>query len=245
LVTGASSGIGRGVAVALAAAGHRLALSGRNRTELERTAEMCGSDPLVVAADVTSTAAVDELFTAVESAIGPVEILIANAGIARSAPLVKTTDAHWQEVMEVNLNGPFRCLRRAVPAMTEAGWGRIVVMGSVASRIGAPYIAAYVASKHGVLGLVRAAAAELVETGITVNAVCPAYVDTPLTDASIARVVARTGRSEQDAREYFHAQQPIGRMITVDEVVAAVMFCVDNAALTGQGINVDGGAVQS
>jgi NAD(P)-dependent dehydrogenase (short-subunit alcohol dehydrogenase family) len=245
LVTGASSGIGRGIAVALAGAGHRVALTGRNKEQLERTAGLCGPGALTVAADLTTTAAVDQIFAATEAEFGPVEIMIANAGIARSAPLAKTTDAEWDEVIALNLTVPFKCVRRAVPAMKAAGWGRIVVMGSIASRVGAPYIAAYTASKHGVLGLVRAAAAELVTSGVTVNAVCPAYVDTPLTEESIANVVARTGRSAGQAREIFEAQQPIGRLIAVDEVVAAVMFCVDNGAITGQGINVDGGAVQA
>jgi 3-hydroxybutyrate dehydrogenase len=246
LVTGASSGIGREVAVHLAAAGHDLALTGRDQAALARTAALCaGVRTVLIPADLTAPGAVEEVFAAAEAALGPVEILIANAGIGHSAPLSKTTDEDWARVIEINLTVPFRCVRRAAPAMVAAGWGRIVVMGSVASKVGAPYIGAYAASKHGVLGLVRSAAAELARHGVTVNAVCPAFVDTPLTEASVRTIVATTGRSASDARAALERQQPVGRLITVAEVAAAVMFCVDSPAVTGQGINVDGGSVQS
>jgi NAD(P)-dependent dehydrogenase (short-subunit alcohol dehydrogenase family) len=148
-------------------------------------------------------------------------------------------------MLDLNLTTPFRCVRRALPAMTQAGWGRIVVLASVAAKRGEPYLAAYTASKHGVLGLVRAAAAEAARTGVTVNAVCPSYVDTPMTDRSVENIVATTGRSADEARAILAAKQPIGRLITVDEVADAVEFCVGNAAVSGQGIDVDGGAVQS
>src|SRR5690606_19286418 len=189
--------------------------------------------------------AVDELFARVERELGPVDVLVANAGAATSAPLVRTTDEQWQRMLDLNLTVPFRCLRRAVPAMTAAGWGRIVVIGSVASRGGARYVAAYTASKHGVLGLVRSAAAELVKSGVTVNAVCPGYVDTSMTDGAVATIATTTGRTPEQARGILANQQPIGRLITVEEVASAVMFCVANGAVTGQAINVDGGTVQS
>src|SRR5439155_4617725 len=131
----------------------------------------------------TAPGAVDEVFAAAERDVGRVDILVANAGAATSAPLARTSDADWARMLELNLTVPFRCVRRAVPAMVSAGWGRIVVVASIAAKTGAPYIAAYAASKHGVLGLVRSAAAELASTGVTVNAVCPSYVDTALTDA--------------------------------------------------------------
>jgi NAD(P)-dependent dehydrogenase (short-subunit alcohol dehydrogenase family) len=148
-------------------------------------------------------------------------------------------------MLDLNLTAPFRCLRRALPAMTGAGFGRIVVVASVAAKIGSPRIAAYTASKHGVLGLVRTAAAEVAKTGVTVNAVCPGYVDTPMTDRSVANIASGTGRSAEEAREILASMQPIGRLVTVEEVASAVMLCVDNAAITGQGLNIDGGAVQS
>jgi NAD(P)-dependent dehydrogenase (short-subunit alcohol dehydrogenase family) len=129
--------------------------------------------------------------------------------------------------------------------MRTAGAGRIVVVASVAARVGEPYIAAYTASKHGVLGLVRSAAAELASTGVTVNAVCPGYVDTSMTAATIDGIVAASGRTADQARDALERKQPIGRLITPDEVAAAVWFCIENGAVTGQAINVDGGAVQS
>jgi NAD(P)-dependent dehydrogenase (short-subunit alcohol dehydrogenase family) len=245
LVTGAGRGIGRAVAGKLSAAGHRVALTARSVDQLTETAAACPGETLVIPADMTAPGAVDEVFGKVEAAWGPVEVLVANAGVATSAPLEKITDEDWQHVMDLNLTAPFRCLRRAVPSMKGRGYGRIVVMGSVASKRGEPYIAAYTAAKHGVLGLVRAAAAELARTGVTVNAVCPAYVDTPMTDFSVAAIVEKTGRTPEDARRFLERKQPIGRLITVDEVAEAVWFCVANGGVTGQGINVDGGAQQS
>jgi NAD(P)-dependent dehydrogenase (short-subunit alcohol dehydrogenase family) len=170
---------------------------------------------------------------------------VVNAGASMSAPLVRTTDEDWQRMLDLNLTAPFRCLRRALPSMMADGYGRIVVIASVAAKVGSARIAAYTASKHGVLGLVRSAAAELATTGVTVNAVCPGYVDTPMTAATIANITASTGRSERDAREALERRQPIHRLVTTEEVADAVAFCVASAAVTGQGINVDGGAVQS
>jgi NAD(P)-dependent dehydrogenase (short-subunit alcohol dehydrogenase family) len=244
-VTGAGRGIGRAVAVKLAAAGHRVALTARTIGELEETAAFCLGPTRVVPADLTAPGAVDAVFTEVESDLGAVEILVANAGAATSAPLHRINDADWQRMLDLNLTAPFRCIRRAVPAMTAAGYGRIVVLASIASKRGEPYIAAYTAAKHGVLGLVRSAAAELARTGVTVNAVCPAYVDTPMTDRSVATIVEKTGRTVEEARRTLADRQPIGRLITVDEVAEAVWFCVQNPGITGQGINVDGGAIQS
>lgn len=245
LVTGAGRGIGRTVAQRLAAAGHRVALTARSADELGSTADLCGPQTLVLPADLTADDAVESVFSQVEEAWGPVDILVANAGAASSAPLPKITDDEWQRILEINLTAPFRCLRRAVPSMKQQRYGRIIVIGSIASKRGEPYIAAYTAAKHGVLGLVRSAAAELAGSGVTVNAVCPAYVDTPMTDASVSSIVSATGRSPEEARQFLERKQPIGRLITVDEVADAVMFCVQNAGVTGQGINVDGGAVQS
>jgi NAD(P)-dependent dehydrogenase (short-subunit alcohol dehydrogenase family) len=243
LVTGASRGIGRAVAARLSATGHRVALTARGGAELAEVAASLPGPALPLAADVTS--AVDGLFTEVEKAWGPVEVLVLSAGAGSSAPLARITDDDWQRMLDLNLTAPFRCLRRAVPAMVERGWGRVVVIASVAAKRGEPYIGAYAAAKHGVLGLVRAAAAELAGTGVTVNAVCPGYVDTPMTERTVADIVARTGRREEDVRGFLMRQQPIGRLITPDEVADAVDLCVRSDAITGQGINVDGGSLQS
>jgi NAD(P)-dependent dehydrogenase (short-subunit alcohol dehydrogenase family) len=245
LVTGASKGIGAACARALSEAGHRVALVSRDEAALNSVAQTLPGESLVVPADMLDPAALDAAFAQVEGEWGPVEILVVNAGASMSAPLVRTTDEDWQRMLDLNLTAPFRCLRRALPAMTQAGFGPVVVIASVAGKIGSPRIAAYAASKHGVLGLVRTAAAEVARRGVTVNAVCPGYVDTPMTDQSVAGISAGTGRSEEEARQILADMQPIGRLVTVEEVAAAVLLCVDNAAVNGQGINVDGGAVQS
>jgi 3-hydroxybutyrate dehydrogenase len=245
LVTGASKGIGEACALALSKAGHRVALVSRDAEALQAVADTLPGESLVVPTDVLDPEAVDAAFARVEEAWGPVEILVVNAGASMSAPLVRTTDEDWQRMLDLNLTAPFRCLRRALPSMTAAGFGRVVVIASIAGKVGGARIAAYTASKHGVLGLVRSAAAEVARTGVTVNAVCPGYVDTPMTDESVANIAAGTGRSEEEAREILSNMQPIGRLVTTEEVASAVMLCVDNAAVNGQGINVDGGAVQS
>lgn len=245
LVTGAGRGIGRAVAVRLSSEGFRVALTARSKDELEETAERCPSPTLVVPADITTADAADRIFERVESEWGAVAVLVANAGAGTSARLEKTTDAEWQRMLELNLTAPFRCVRRAVPAMRAAGSGRIVVIASTAALVGEPYIAAYTASKHGVLGLVRSAAAELAGSGVTVNAVCPGYVDTPMTDRTVENIVAVSGRPADEVRETLARKQPIGRLITPAEVADAVWFCVANGAVSGQAIAVDGGAVQT
>ena len=141
-------------------------------------------------------------------------MLVANAGAGVSARVHLTSDEDWQRMLDLNLTAPFRCLRRALPSMLDTGRGRVVVIASVASKVGEPYISAYTASKHGVLGLVRSAAAEVARSGVTVNAICPGYVDTPMTDATVAGIVARTGRSEDEARQILADKQPNGRLVS-------------------------------
>ena len=245
LVTGASRGIGAACALALSKAGHRVALVSRDEKALQEVAATLPGQSLVVPADMLDPEAIDAAFARVEDEWGAVEILVVNAGAAMSAPLARTSDQDWQRMLDLNLTAPFRCLRRALPSMTSAGVGRVVVIASIAGKAGAARIAAYTASKHGVLGLVRAAASEVATSGVTVNAVCPGYVDTPMTDESVANIASGTGRSPEEARDILANMQPIGRLVTVEEVAATVMLCVDNAAINGQGINVDGGSVQS
>ena len=245
LVTGAGRGIGRAVAVRLSREGYRVALTARSGDELAVTAALLVGESLVLPADMLDPSTPDTVVTAVEEVWGPVSVLVANAGAGSSAPVARLSDEVWARTLELNLTAPFRAVRRVVPGMVAAGSGRIVVVASMASKRGEPYLAAYCAAKHGVLGLVRSTAAELATTGVTANAVCPAYVDTAMTDGAVASIVASTGRTAEDARRVLERKQPIGRLITVDEVAEAVWFCVANAAVTGQGINVDGGAVHS
>lgn len=245
LVTGAGRGIGRAVARSLSASGRRVVLSARSVGELEATADLCAGPTFVVPADLTSSEAVERLFDAVEGHWGPVQDLVLNAGAGTSGRVHRTSDEDWQRMLDLNLTAPFRCLRRALPAMLEARDGRVVAIASVAAKVGEPYIAAYTASKHGLLGLVRSAAAEVASLGVTVNAVCPGYVDTPMTDATVASIVAATGRSEADARESLRRKQPTGRLVSPEEVADVVLMCLTNPSVTGQGLNVDGGAVQS
>ncbi len=240
LVTGASQGIGAAVAARLAADGHRVALTARRPDALAAVQRSIGGDTAVLPADLTEAGACDALVAAVEERWGPVEVLVANAGAAVAAPLARTTDEQWDRMLELNLTVPFRLLRRTAPTMAERGWGRVVVVASVASLVGSPYICAYTASKHGVLGLVRSAAAELARKGVTVNAVCPGYVDTPMTDTSVANISASTGRDETDARAVLAGKQAIGRLVTPQEVAAAVAACVENGAMTGAAVTLGG-----
>jgi NAD(P)-dependent dehydrogenase (short-subunit alcohol dehydrogenase family) len=245
LVTGAGRGIGRSVAERLSADGHRVALVARSKEELEDVAAACAGETLVLAADLTEEGAVDRVFDAVTTAWGAVEVLVPNAGTGHAAPISATTDADWARVLELNLTVPFRCVRRALPPMVDAGWGRIVVIASVVAKRGEAQVSAYAASKHGVLGLVRSAAAEVARSGVTVNAVCPGYVDTPMTDTTITAIEQRTGKSRDESRALLARRQPIGRLVTPAEVADVVALCIGNGAINGQGINVDGGAVQS
>jgi NAD(P)-dependent dehydrogenase (short-subunit alcohol dehydrogenase family) len=244
-VTGAGRGIGRAVAIRLSSEGYRVALTSRTEDELRETAALCSGTTLVLPADITSPEAVEQVFGAVEERWGAVDVLVANAGSGVSAPLVKTSDDLLASMIEINLTAPFRCIRRAVPAMLSRGHGRVVVIASTAAKRGEPYVAAYAASKHGILGIVRSAAAELATKGITVNAVCPGYVDTPMTDRTVATIAARTGRSPEEARAELESRQANGRLVTVEEVSDAVWMCVANPAINGQAITLDGGGLQS
>jgi NAD(P)-dependent dehydrogenase (short-subunit alcohol dehydrogenase family) len=245
LVTGAGKGIGKATARVLSEAGHRVALASRSRDELEKVAAWLPGPALVVPTDVTDPGQLEAMFAAVEAEWGSVEVLVANAGAGAAASVVETSDETWQQMLDLNLTAPFRCIRRALPGMMEAGWGRVVVVASVAAKHGERMIGAYSASKHGVLGLVRSAALEVATHGVTVNAVCPGYVNTPMTEDSVEQIAARTGKSHDQARELLARRQPTHRLVEPGEVAQAVLLCVENGAINGQGINIDGGAVQS
>ena len=244
LVTGAGRGIGRAVALRLAGPGVHLALASRTRSEVEGVAEEArgrGATAAAFMADVARPDSVQALFREA----GPVDILVNGAGVAPSAPLVKTSDELWRSALETNLSGTFFCLRAALPGMMERGWGRVVNLASIAGKTGYPYIAAYAASNHGVLGLTKVAALEAAERGVTVNAVCPGYVDSPMTDASVARIVEKTGLAAGDVRKRLEDMSPQKRLVTAEEVAALVFFlCGDEArGITGQALSLDGGTV--
>jgi 3-hydroxybutyrate dehydrogenase len=247
LVTGGGRGIGRATALALAREGASLTLSARTRKEIEAVADEVrglGARALAIPADVGKPEDVKALFAAARAGLGPVDIVVNGAGIAPSAPLPRTTDEMWSQVIAVNLSGVFYGMREALPEMTGRGWGRVVNIASIAGKSAMPYIAAYVASKHGVLGLTKVAALEVALKGVTVNAVCPGYVDTPMTDGGIARMSEKTGRSPEEIRKHLEELSPQKRMVTSEEVAALVVYLCGDAArgITGQGLNVDGGS---
>jgi 3-hydroxybutyrate dehydrogenase len=248
LVTGAGRGIGRAIALDLAKAGANLALAARTRAEIDavaREAAAAGVKAVALVCDVADPDSVRALFKDARATLGDPDILVNGAGVAPSAPLVKTTDEQWRQALEVNLSGAFYCLREALPAMTARGWGRVVNVASIAGKTGTPYIAAYAASKHGLLGLTKVAALEVAARGVTVNAVCPGYVDTPMTDASIRRIVEKTGVAAAEVRRRLEESSPQKRLYTAAEVASLVLFlCGDVASgINGQALSVDGGTV--
>jgi NAD(P)-dependent dehydrogenase (short-subunit alcohol dehydrogenase family) len=248
LVTGGGRGIGRAVALRLAEAGAAVAVSARTLPELEAVAGLVrsrGAKALALHADVSRPEDVRRLFAEAGSALGPIDVLVNAAGVAPSALVARTSDALWRSAIETNLSGVFYCMREAMGPMADRGWGRIVTIASIAGKTGSPYIGAYAASKHGVLGLTKCAALEVAEKGVTVNAVCPGYVDTPMTDASVARIVEKTGLPADDVRKRLEGMSPQKRLFSAEEVAALVTFlCGDEArGITGQALSLDGGSV--
>ncbi len=248
LVTGGGRGIGRAIALALAREGSRVVLAARTAQQVEDTAAEIGDEEIAlpVVCDVSDVANVQLMFSrvSVKFGRGP-DILVNNAGIAESAPLAKTDDDLWQRHLAINLSGTFYCTRAAMPAMIERGWGRVINIASIAGKTGAPYIAAYSASKHGVLGLTRSIAMEVAAKGITVNAICPGYVDTDMTTRGIENVTAKTGRSADQALDALKKMSPQNRLITVEEVAALAILLAseEGRGINGQAINIDGGSV--
>jgi len=246
LVTGASRGIGAVVAAALAAEGAHVSLLAREAQSLARLAGQLGNDrALPVAADVTDGASVRGAFAAARARFGPVHILINNAGQAASAKFTDTDEALWQRIMAVNLTGTYLCAHAAVTDMLELKYGRIVNIASTAGLRGAAYISAYVASKHAVIGLTRALALEYATRNITVNAVCPGYVDTDIVRQAVATIRNKTGRSESEALAALVATNPQQRLITPEEVANAVLWLCrpGSQSITGQSLIISGGEV--
>jgi 3-hydroxybutyrate dehydrogenase len=250
VVTGGGRGIGQAIVSSLAGNGAAVVVSARSKEQIESVADVlreAGCEAHAVVCDVTDPQQVDELARRARELIGQVQILINNAGVASSAPLKSITLEEWNRLMTVNATGPFLCTQAFMPGMLESRWGRVVNVASVAGKVGAPYIAAYAASKHALVGFTRAVAAEVADKGVTVNAICPGYVDTQMTDQSIANIAGKTGLSAEQALQHLRSASPQNRLIEPVEVAHLVTSLCDPAAggITGQAIVLDGGMVQT
>ena len=250
LITGGGRGIGRAIALAFAEEGADIAVAARTLAQVESVAQEIASQTKVralpVACDVSQVNSVEAMFQQVTERLGrEPDILVNNAGIAESAALTKTDDELWQKHLAINLSGSFYCTRAALPAMISRGWGRIINIASIAGKTGAPYIAAYSASKHGLLGLTRSTALEFAAKGITTNAICPGYVDTEMTTRGVENITKKTGRSAEEAMAAIKKMSPQGRLVTSEEVAALALLLASEAggAINGQAINIDGGSV--
>jgi NAD(P)-dependent dehydrogenase (short-subunit alcohol dehydrogenase family) len=248
LITGGGTGIGAAIAATLHAAGAAVTLVGRRRDPLDRVAASLPRAH-VVTADITSEQACAEMIAAARAAHGAIDIVISNAGGAMSAPFAKTTAAQWRDIVDVNLTGAFLTVQSALSDLVRATPGgavrRVVFIASTAGLKGYPYVAPYVAAKHGVVGLTRALALEYARTPVTVNAVCPGYVDTPLFEATLANIMAKTGRTRDQAHADLLKANPQGRVIAPSEVAETVLWLCSPAAgsVTGQAIAMSGGEI--
>ena len=244
LITGGGRGIGAATAKALARAGVRVGVAARTSAEVEDVAERLradGHDAFAFRCDVSDSNDVHEMALAANQAMGRVDILVNNAGTAASNPLGRTTLEEWNRMMAVNATGTFLCAQAMLDGMVENGWGRIVNVASIAGLEGARYVTAYVASKHAVVGFTRALAKEVAGSGVTVNAVCPGWVDTPLTRMAIEGVVKKTGMAETDALAAILEESDQPRLIDPGEVAARIVeLCSAGATTNGEALVIDG-----
>ncbi|HXD33862.1 MAG TPA: 3-oxoacyl-ACP reductase family protein [Pyrinomonadaceae bacterium] len=249
-ITGGGRGIGSAIAFAFAREGANIAVAARTQEQVDAVARAIEYEHRVEAmalvCDVSSQESVQKAFADLSSRFGRgPDMLVNNAGIAISAAFLKTDSELWQRHLATNLSGTFYCSQAALPSMLEREWGRIINIASIAGRTGAPYIAAYSASKHGVLGLTRSLAHEVATRGITVNAICPGYVDTDMVSRGIENITARTGKSAEESLELLKTMSPQHRLVTSEEVAALAVLLAseDGRGITGQAINIDGGTV--
>ncbi|MCH8618879.1 SDR family oxidoreductase [Undibacterium sp. TS12] len=247
LVTGGAKGIGLAIAKALLAEGASVSITGRNEANLQEAVvslQALGKVQYLVM-DVSDADSVHLAFEQSQARDGRIDILINNAGQAGSASFLKTDTRLWDNMLAVNLSGSFHCMQQALPAMLESGWGRIINVVSTAGLKGYAYVSAYCAAKHAVIGLTRSVALEVASKGVTVNAVCPGYTETDIVKEAVANIVARTGRTEEQARVELAAGNPQKRLVQPQEVADAVLWlCMDGAsAMNGQSIAVAGGEV--
>lgn len=250
VVTGGSRGIGAEICRTLAAAGAAVIAAARSRDEIDRLADelrQAGCQAWAVPCDVSDPDQVAALRQAAADHVGQVDILVNNAGIAISAPLKAIQLSDWERMFAVNVTGTFLCAQAFLPAMVESGWGRVVNIASVAGKVGAPYISAYTASKHAVVGFTRALAVEVAQSGVTVNAVCPGYVESDMVGQAVNRIVEKTRVTSDEARRRLAAMSPQQRIFTPEEVAYQVLCLCDSRAkgINGQAVVIDGGMVQS
>jgi 3-hydroxybutyrate dehydrogenase len=241
LITGGGTGIGASAATHLHAAGAKISVTGRRLEPLQETARRVNG--YAVSCDVTNPDQIASAFGEARAVNGPIELLVVNAGIAESAPFHKMTRDSWDRIIATNLTAAFTCAQAAIGDLLKSDNGRLVFVASVASLRGVPYAAHYAASKHGLLGLTRSLAAEYAKTNLTVNAVCPGYVDTPMTDQSIARVSEITGRSEEQSRSAITNMNASGRLVDPDGIATMILtLCLPQSRdITGAAITIDGG----
>jgi 3-hydroxybutyrate dehydrogenase len=246
VITGGGRGIGKAVARYLAEQGAAVVVSARTTKEIEGVAAELVADghtAYAVTCDVADEASVLAMATAATAHLGTVDILVNNAGIAPSNPVKRVPLEEWNRVMAVNVTGTFLCTKAFLPGMLERSWGRIINVASIAGLRGSKFIATYCASKHAQIGFTRALAAEVAENGITVNAICPGYVDTPMTEYSVVQMVEKAGVTAEEALKHILATSPQKRLIRPEEIAAvAVMLCgKDGEGISGQAIAIDGG----
>jgi NAD(P)-dependent dehydrogenase (short-subunit alcohol dehydrogenase family) len=249
-ITGGGRGIGRAIAIAFAREGASIGIAARTMKEVRAVAKEIGkelgTDTLPLRCDVTQKKSVNEAFDKFRAHFGRgPEIVVNNAGVVRSELFVRTDERSWELHLNTNLGGTVRCTQTALPEMIQRGWGRVINIASIVGKTGAPYVSAYVASKHGVLGLTRSVALEVATQGVTVNAICPGYVDTDMTTRGIENIVRKTGKSARQTLQMLERMSPQHRLITPDEVAALAVLLAseEGRGLNGQAINVDGGMV--